>query len=298
MWKDFESQFSPRQYMISKDFELYYYNDVNLTKIELHEHDYYEFYFFMEGDICCQIGEESFQILPGDLMLIPPHTPHQAYIQYHGSHYRRFVLWISKDFYQYLSHLSEDYRYLIEYAEQQKQYIFHHDTITFNALKSRLIHILEEMNTDRFGRQAQITLTLSELMLTLCRITYEAHHPVTEHGKQSLCENVLRYIEEHLEDDLSLDQLSKVFFVSKYHISHLFKETFGLSLHQYVLKKRLDKCRQQIVSSQSITDTCQQNGFHDYSSFYRAFVKEYGISPKEYLADQYKQIQESEAKSQ
>lgn len=298
MWKDYQSEFNSRQYMISKDFELYYYNDVNLTKIELHEHDYYEFYFFMEGDICCQIEEKNYHIQPGDLMLIPPNTPHQAYIQYHGSHYRRFVLWISRDFYQYLSKQSEAYQYLIQYVQNKKQYIFHNDSITFNALLTRLIQVLEELHSDRFGKEEKISLSLSELMLTLCRNLYEKEHPATTDSKLSLCETILRYIEEHLEEDLSLDQLAKLFFVSKYHIAHLFKETFGLSLHQFVVKKRLDKCRQQIVTSKNITETCQQNGFHDYSSFYRAFVKEYGISPKEYLVRQYNQMKESEAISQ
>lgn len=294
MWKDYQTKFNPRQYMISKDFELYYYNDVNLTKIELHEHDYYEFYFFLEGDITCQIGQERVTILPGDLMLIPPHTPHQAYIRYHGTHYRRFVLWISKDFYRYLLHTSEDYKYLLSYAQEKKQYIFHHDAITFNAIKSRLIHILEEMHTERFGRDTQITLTLSELMLTLNRMAYEKKHPIMVKSAQSLCENLLTYIEQHLDEDLSLDRLSKLFFVSKYHISHLFKENFGVSLHQFVIKKRLDLCRQQILSEKNITEVCQKNGFHDYSGFYRSFLKEYGISPKEFLNSQRKQILESE----
>ena len=43
MRKNLQTAFSTRQYMISQDFEIYYYNDLNLEKVPLHSHDYYEF---------------------------------------------------------------------------------------------------------------------------------------------------------------------------------------------------------------------------------------------------------------
>ena len=79
-----------------------------------------------------------------------------------------------------------------------------------------------------------------------------------------------------------MDTLAKKFFVSKYHIAHVFKENIGLSIHQYITKKRLDLCQEAISGGMSIKDAYHQYGFGDYSSFFRAFKKEYGISPKDY----------------
>ena len=62
----------------------------------------------------------------------------------------------------------------------------------------------------------------------------------------------------------------------------MFKENVGLSIHQYITKKRLSLCQEAIRSDTNITEVYQAYGFGDYSSFYRAFKKEYGISPKEY----------------
>ena len=90
------------------------------------------------------------------------------------------------------------------------------------------------------------------------------------------------YISAHLEEDLSLSALSKEFFISKFYIAHLFKETIGLSVHQYIIKKRLSACKDALLGSIPISQLFLQYGFHDYSSFYRAFKKEYGMSPKEY----------------
>ena len=58
MKKKLQSAFHSRQYMLSKDFELYFYDDRNLAKIEAHSHNYYEFYFFAEGDVSMQIGND------------------------------------------------------------------------------------------------------------------------------------------------------------------------------------------------------------------------------------------------
>ena len=81
---------------------------------------------------------------------------------------------------------------------------------------------------------------------------------------------------------MSLEQLSKAFFVSKYHIAHVFKDNIGLSIHQYITKKRLNLCKEAISGHMSITQAYQMFGFGDHSSFYRAFKKEYGISPKDF----------------
>ena len=99
---------------------------------------------------------------------------------------------------------------------------------------------------------------------------------------QGLYEMTMDYIEEHLKENLDLNELSRIFHVSKYHISHVFKDETGISVHQYILKKRLDDCKSAIRSGDKITSVYPVFGFRDYSAFYRAFRKEYGISPKEY----------------
>ncbi len=282
MQKKLQTQFSTRQYMLSKDYELYYYHDTALKKVDLHTHDYYEFYFFLEGNVSLQIDHAVFAVTPGDMVIVPPSVSHKPIIHNVDVPYSRFVFWISKEFCNYLLTLSPDYGYLMQLVTTRKNYIFHHDKISFNSIQSKLIRLLEEMQGNRFCKSAQIPVYVSDLILYLNRLIYEQSHPVTTKESASLYQNICAFIETHIEEDLSLERLATEFFMSKYHIAHIFKDNLGLSIHQYITKKRLTFCRQSILSGMSITAAYETFGFGDYSSFYRAFKKEYGISPKDF----------------
>ena len=282
MKKSYKTKFHHRQYMLSKDFEIYYYDDKHLTEVKEHTHNYYEFYFFLEGDVSIAIEDKVHPISVGDIVLIPPNIRHYPIIHSQNVPYRRFVFWISRDYCNILVNQSPDYVFLMQHACIRKEYLFHNDLMAFNVIQSKVFRLIEEMNRNRFGRNAQITLCVNDLILHLNRIVHEQMNTKTPLEESSLYQNLLAYIDTHLEEDLTLEHLALVFFVSKYYISHVFKNNMGIPIHQYILKKRLYACKDAISSQMSITQAYQIFGFGDYSSFYRAFKKEFGVSPKEF----------------
>lgn len=273
--------FSTRQYMISRDFELYYYSDINLNPVTPHAHDYYEFYFFLQGDISLTVEGVPMRIQPGDFLLIPPGISHFPTICDPSVPYRRFVLWISQDYCTRLMETSITFGYLMQHVITARKYSFHTDVFDFNTIQTRLFSIIEEIRGNRFGKEAEVALQVNSLILYLNRLVYDRLHPASCRDN-TLFENLMLHISENLGDDLSLEALSRKFYVSKFHIAHLFKDTLGVSVHQYILKKRLEACRCAILGSTPIGQLCLQYGFSDYSSFYRAFRKQFGVSPKEY----------------
>ena len=278
-----QTPFTHRQYMLSQDFEIYYYSDTRHSNVDLHAHDYYEFYFYMEGDVEFEIGERRQALKSGDFVIVPPGTMHRAFVLDTELPYRRFVFWISSDFAQQLSEHFADFEFLLNYMQRDRhRNIFHNDPVSFNAILSKALQLLEEVHGSHFAREAVIEIRVEDLLLLLCRTVYDKVNPSSRKAASRLHEQVMAYIDENLEEDISLDSLAEHFFVSKYHISHTFKEHLGISVHQYLLKKRLAACRDAIMMNEKISEVCLSYGFKDYPSFFRAFRKEYGMSPKEY----------------
>lgn len=228
------------------------------------------------------IEGESHPLTPGDVLIIPPHTKHYATLHDNNIPYRRFVFWISQKYCNELLKISSDYVYLIQRVQTTKKYLYHYDIIAFNSLQSKVLRLIEEMHANRFGKQTKINLCVKDLVLHLNRSIYEMEHKDNKYEEHTLYENILLYIEDHLDEDLTLDHLSEQFYVSKYHISHIFKANLGISVHQFITKKRLRMCKDAISSNTNLTEIYSLYGFKDYTSFFRAFKKEFGMSPKEY----------------
>ena len=100
---------------------------------------------------------------------------------------------------------------------------------------------------------------------------------------EPLVRQIKAYIDEHYAADLSLAQLSTLFYISPYHLSHLFKKHFEYPLMQYVIRRRIGEAQSLLMSTRaSITDVAAQTGFADTSHFSKLFVKYVGMSPSEY----------------
>lgn len=95
--------------------------------------------------------------------------------------------------------------------------------------------------------------------------------------------SVLTYMNEHLTEDITVDSLAEHFFTSRYYLMHSFKEQTGYTIGNYLSTKRLLFARDLISSGTAVTDACFACGFHNYSTFLRAYKKQFGKSPREMI---------------
>lgn len=101
---------------------------------------------------------------------------------------------------------------------------------------------------------------------------------------QQRLEKVIDFIGQHLDEPLSLECLSDISCVSKFHFHRLFTAFTGLSLHQYIRWLRLKRAGHQLIvnKEQSIINIAMTAGFESHEAFSRAFKKACGMSPSEY----------------
>lgn len=93
---------------------------------------------------------------------------------------------------------------------------------------------------------------------------------------------VIHYIEENYNDDLTLDELSKVASFSKYHFHRIFKSITGETLSDYIRKVRLSSTTLKFKTDKKITQIALDSGYETNASFSKAFKKYFGITPKEF----------------
>lgn len=266
--------------MIENDFKLYFYDNINQNK-ERKSYNCYVFFLYLSGKVSLIINNESFCLTPGDMLIIPPDHSFRLCTHDTSSVNPGIVFTFNSDFFLKIASCSSDFNYVLHASTKNKPYLFHYDPITYNMLQKKLMDLMEELHSNRYGKETKIYISLLDLLFHINRGIHESEHLFLSSSGDFLCHNVVQYINEHISEDLSLDLLAKTFYISKYHLSHIFKENLGVSVHQFITKRRLSLCRDSILQKTEISKVFIEYGFNSYACFYRAFRKEYGISPNE-----------------
>ena len=127
-------------------------------------------------------------------------------------------------------------------------------------------------------------LQFLQFMVQLNRLALRTESREESEQLSPLVQNVLHYINENMSETLSLEGIAGQFYISKYHLSHAFSREVGVSIYRYIMLRRLLMARQLLSAGESAKLVCRSCGFSDYTSFYRAFKSEYGVSPREFAS--------------
>ncbi len=155
------------------------------------------------------------------------------------------------------------------------------------SLASQMAHMQQQEQRQRYGADLLEESSVKMFLALVIRACILSDLHLVQRSGHLAIDEVFRYIHSHLTEELTLEHLEQEFFVSRHHLIRLFKRRCGLTIHQYIIKARLDLCRTYIEQGYSITEVYRKGGFGGYNHFFRAFKQEYGMTPKEYYRSIY-----------
>lgn len=266
-----------------REYELYHHFCHRRTTPEFHSHDFYEIYFFISGDASIIIEEYAYHLKPNDVVIIPPGRMHRAFFHNTEAYYERMFIYISRNALRDMG--SKDFPLLdiIDGCIQRAKFCHSLGDKEFAACR----YVISEIISDAVGAPPHQRLInrckLTILMARLCKMFGEAKDEPSSRSVKRVAD-VIAYINEHIGHELSLDDVSSHFYISKFHLIREFKNYTNRSVYQYIVAKRIIQAKLLMQSGMSPTDVYLQCGFREYSSFYKAFKKETDLSPQQYIA--------------
>lgn len=252
-------------------------------KPSIHSHTFYEIVLVWSGNIQYLIGNKRIQVKRGDVILIPPGISHQPLLlENQETSYERGIIWLNADFWKEKTKEHRELDYCFAQCEKRNEYIFCIPAV-HSAKLFELTEILrEEVEEGRYGWEITMENYVMQLMITLNRILFYQGVETPTAEKEGLLDQIRAYIEENLEGKMSLEIMARAMHVSPSTVSHTFQRMAGMSFYQYVVQRRLIEAQKLVLADVPMKEIWQRCGFPDYTAFFRAFKKEYGVSPRQY----------------
>lgn len=275
VWR-FERQMPP-----GREFEIYHSTNTNPQPSIYHGHGFYELYFILRGSIRVIVEEVDIKPTLGEALIYPPNCLHRITHLDPSLPYERFYVYLSREF-------------LTSISTEGCDFIARLDQLTAGGrccLKPGEQAVLDLVPMADEIIQAAIDTSPEGLLANRCRMTLFLLHLIklleesiapTTDSESSRMNDLIRYINQNAASPLSLDHLEEVFGISKFVLLHEFKDYTGMSIYQYILTRRVILAQQLIEQGAKPNQACEQSGFTDYTSFYRAFKARTGKSPNQY----------------
>ena len=263
---------------LEQDFRLFHIKDQTKREFSYHYHDFHKVIIFLSGKAAYHIEGKSYYLKPWDILLVNRHAIHKPEIDF-SVPYERFVLWIRDDI------KSTELLRCFQKAIDRSYNLIRLDSDTQEKLKQLLYELEAALKDEKFGSDLLGSALFTQFMVYVNRIFLEKQYiyDTRSYSSDSQIEELLRYINHNLTEDLSIETLARKYYLSKYHMMRKFKEETGYTIHNYIISKRLLLARTKISEGTPFLKAAQLSGFSDYTSFSLAYKKQFGTAPSQML---------------
>jgi YesN/AraC family two-component response regulator len=251
----------------------------NLYNVNFHLHEEFEIYFLISGDVNYFVEKSMYPLKYGDLMITNNQEIHKPAFR-NDTLYERITL-------QFAPHIVRAFNSprldllncFLNKPKGQQNKISLRPSQTKEIL--RLFHQMENLKNDA-GYEILKLNYLVEILVLINIVFTDVNRSDSVSTMPDLLISLMDYIDMNLDKDLTLESLSKKFYVDRFYMGRIFKKNIGSNIHEYILFKRISKAKEFLSEGYNVTDTCERCGFNDYSNFLKMFKRTVGISPGKY----------------
>lgn len=246
--------------------------------VQLHSHSFYELIYCRSSGPEYLLGTKRYRVHRGDIIYIPPGISHRPLsLEQLAEPYLRYVIWLSPEYAANLTSSFPGEPLLPKEPELMRTL-----GTSWEDIGGRFKAGVAEAQQEETGWQAAVCGNTLQILVQMMRARTGKASLRSPAEKGELLDELLLYIDSHLGDKISLADTSRLFSVSESSISQLFRKRLKVSFYRFVTQRRLISAKTLILDGVAAEQASAQVGFGDYSAFYRAFKREYGISPAEF----------------
>jgi len=252
------------------------YLDDSVKPRDMHLNNSLELYYGTSKGKWFIIDDIIYPVHTYDVFLINQFEAHRVEAL-EGYPLNRYILSIMPDFLKGLSSPSTN---LTECFYNRTKFS---TRISFSKTQhNTMMELIDKLTSAQgFGSDLVENAILTEIILLIMNAPKSMDFDVPV-PKNKYIGDILNYIDQSLDEDLSLKTIADKFHLSKGYLCRLFKEHTSTTIHDYICTKRIAKAKQLLVTGHTVQETACKTGFNDYANFIRRFKEKVGMSPKKY----------------